>query len=154
MMTLLRKVYTSQIAACASQTIDRTGSFMRSCIRDIYFVSVKYLQRIIRRNIPLHLSSRFPKYYSERNFNAYLQCVLQSFQIQFNTGMKLMDTEILLPDLFNQNGQQNIFSTISKVQFKFSGSFPVLLIPYPVNRIYNDDFVRGIFHASPLFTRY
>jgi hypothetical protein len=154
MMTLFRIISTSQIAACASQTIYRTGYFMKSCIRNFYFVSVMNLQSIIHRNIPFRGSSSIPKYSSERDFNVDLQCVFQLIQIQFNTGMGLLDTDILLTDFFNQNVQQNIFSTINKGQFKFSGSFPVLLKLYPVNRMYEDDFVRGVFHASPIFTRY
>jgi hypothetical protein len=154
MMSLLRKISTSQIAACASQTIDRTGYFMKSCIDDIYFVSVRYLQRIIRRNITFQVNTRFPKYSPKHDLYTNLHCVFKLIHIQFKSGSGQVDTDKLLDDIFIQNVQQNIFSTISKGQFRFSGSFPVLLKPYPVIRVYEDDLDRGVFHASPLFTRY
>jgi len=154
MLTLLRIFFTSQIAACASQTIDLTGSIMKSGICEFYFFPVMYLQSIIHRNIPFQVSSSYPKYSSERDFYIALLCVLQSIQIQFRTVNGLIDTDKLLSWIFNQNVQQNIFWTLRKGQLRFSGSSPILLKPYQVKLVCEEDFVRGIFHASPLFTRY
>ncbi len=93
-------------------------------------------------------------YCSERDLIIDLHCVFKLIHIQFKSGSGKLDTDKLLDNIFNQNVQQNIFSTISKGQLKFCSSFPVSLRPYSTNRVYEDDFVRGIFLSSPLFTRY